>query len=215
MRITYNFISFFLITGMFLCFCNGMRLKKYTPKEFLNYAIAPRDIYIKDSTEIIKQLTLFLLKREDFFSNSAYFDSTQLMIDTILYSPDFNKLATFIIIKNPTNRQLVPNMKYTWYYDGTCYLGTKQHDTLVLGWLGPSFTNSFNKIELSAIIRDAYFTSYATRDTISAFSHKYNLNDMRFWSSIIWKQIEEKKASRKAFEEERIKHPENVYVPAH
>ena len=193
--------------------CEDMKQKKYTPKEFLNHTVIKKEDYSKDSITILKQLNVLLLKHEDFFHNKAYFDSTQLIIDSILYSPDFNKLAVFVITKNPTYRQLMPDKDYEWYYDATCYLGVRQKDTISLSWIGPSFTNSYNRDELSSIIRDSYFTDFATKDTAGLHTYKYNLNDVRFWDSSIWKEIEDKKTKKQEFEEEKKKHPENVYEP--
>jgi len=39
------------------------------------------------------------------------------------------------------------------------------------------------------------------------------LNDVRFWDCSIWKEIEDKKIKKQEFEEEKRKHPENVYEP--
>lgn len=200
------FFSFFIS-------CEGIKQKKYTPKEFLNHTIINKENYNKDSAEILKQLRFSLLNHEDFFNNKAYFDSTQIIIDSIIYSPNFNKLAVFIMIKNPTYRQLAPDNKYKWYYEATCYLGVRQKDSISLSWIGPSFTNSYNKSELSDIIRDSYFTEFATKDTVGLYTYKYNLNDIRFWNSSIWKQIENKIQKRKEFEEEKKNHPENIYEP--
>lgn len=203
-----------LIVFLFFLFsCGGMKEKRYTPKEFLNHTVIKKGDYIKDSVEIIKQLKNSLLNHEDFFHNKAYFDSTQLIIDSIIYSPDFNKLAVFVITKNPVRRQLIPDKDYNWYYDATCYLGVKKNDTISLSWVGPSFTNSYDMNELSNIIRDSYFTDFSTKDTIGVHTYKYNLNDIRFWDCSIWKEIEEKKVRRKEFEEEKKRHPENVYEP--
>ena len=119
----------------------------------------------------------------------------------------------FVITKNPIYRQLVPDKKYDWYYDATCYLGVRKNDTISLSFIGPSFTNSYNKSELSSIIRDAYFTDFATKDTIGLHTYKYNMNDVRFWDCSIWNEIEDKKIKKQEFEEEKRKHPENVYEP--
>ncbi len=202
-----------IIVFPFLYSCDGMKQKKYTPKEFLNHTVIKKEDYNKDSIEVVKQLKGFLLKQEDFFHNKAYFDSTQLIIDSIIYSPDFNKLAVFVITKNPVHRQLVPDKNYDWYYDATCYLGIRKNDTISLSFIGPSFTNSYNKSELSSIIRDSYFTDFATKDTIGLHTYKYNMNDVRFWDCSIWKEIEDKKIKKQEFEEEKRKHPENVYEP--
>lgn len=197
----------------FLYSCEGMKQKKYTPKEFLNHAVINKEDYNKDSLEIISQLKVSLLNHEDFFNNKAYFDSTQLIIDSIIYSPGFNKLAVFVMTKNPTYRQLMPDKNYKWYYEATCYLGVRQNDSISLSWIGPSFTNSYNRSELSDIIRDSYFADFATKDTVGLYTYKYNLNDIRFWDSSIWQEIEDKKHKKKEFEVEKKNHPENIYEP--
>jgi hypothetical protein len=207
-------LKFFLVIFFFSFYsCDGFRVKKYTPNEFINHAEIKKESYNKDGIEILKQLKGSLFKHQDFFNNKAYFDSTQLILDSIIYSPDFSKLAVFIIVKNPTYRQIVPDEKYDWYYDATCYLGVKRNDTINLFWMGPNFSNSYDKKELSKLIRDSYFTEFATKDTVGAFTYKYNLNDIRFWNSPIWKKIEEEKIKKKEFEEEKKNHPENVYEP--
>lgn len=202
----------FILAFPFLYCCDGAR-KKETPKEFLNHVEIKKEIYTNDSIEIVKQLKACLSEQKDFFHNSAYSDSTHLIIDSIIYSPGFNKLAVFLITKNPVHRQLVPERNYDWYYDATCYLGIRQNDTISLSWIGPSFTNSYSKNELSNIIRDAYFTNFASKGSADLHSYKYNLNDVRFWDSSIWKEIENKRIKKQEFEEEKRRHPENIYEP--
>jgi hypothetical protein len=202
---------FFIIAYALTCSCKGIKQKEETPREFLNFTEISRQNYTDDSVKIIKQLMVLLAKRKDFFYNKAYFDSTELIIDSIIYNPDFCKLAAFVIVKNPTYRQLVPDTGSEWYYDATCYLGLRQKDTIELSWIGPVFTNSTDKQNVSNEIRQACFRTFATRDTSDAYS--YNLNDIRFWNSPIWKKIEDERKREKDFENEKKKHPENVFAP--
>lgn len=183
--------------------CEGVMQKKYTPKEFLNRSISKKEDYEEDSIASIKLLRTLLLMREGFFDNKVYFDSTQLIIDTILYSPDFNRLAVFLMTQNPTYRQLLPNTKNKFYYDATCYLGSRVNDSISLSWIGPSFTNSPNRYELSKLIRDYYFRSFASMDSSGLNIHKYNLDDVRFWDCPIWKEVESEEKKRKEFESEK------------
>jgi hypothetical protein len=173
--------------------CESYRMKKYTPNEYLNHTMVKREDYSRDSIGILKQLESLLLNHKGFFGNTSYDDSTQLIIDSIIYSPDLNRLAVFIITKNPTSRQLTPNPKSYWYYDATCYLGVKENDTISLSWEGPNFSNSTNQQKLSDIIRESYFTEFADNDTSKTSTSKYNLNDIRFWNSLIWKKLEAEK----------------------
>lgn len=193
--------------------CEGYRMKKYTPNEYLNHTVVKRTDYSRDSIEIVKRLEILLLNHKEFFYDTSYGNSTQLIIDSIIYSPDLNRLAAFIITKNPTSRQPIPDKENYWYYDATCYLGVKENDTISLSWMGPNFSNSTNQQKLSGIIRESYFTEIAKNDTSKTSTNKYNLNDLRFWNSFIWKKIEDDKIKKREFEKEKMEHPENVYEP--
>ena len=184
-----------------------------TPDQFLNKNLNTKENYTQDSLAISKDLKTLLLQHADFFHSKEYFDGTQIIIDTIIYSPDFSKLAILLLTKNPTSRQLMPTINKEFYYDATAYLGIRQKDTLSLSWLGPNFSNSTNRKELSKDIRQACFRTFVSKDTTEYNAHKFNLNDIRFWTSNEWKIIEEETIKRKEFQEEKLKHPENVYEP--
>jgi hypothetical protein len=187
-----------------------------TPEQFLSKTVNSKENYIKDSSRISLELKTLLLRHEhdDFFYSKEYFAGTDIIIDTIVYSPDFNKLAIVLLTKNPTSRQLMPTKNENYYYNATTYLGIRQKDTLSLSWLGPNFSNSTNRKELSKDIRQACFRTFVSKDTTEQYAQKYNLNDIRFWTSSEWKKIEEDKIKKNEFEEEKIKHPENVYGPS-
>ncbi len=184
-----------------------------TPDEFLNKALNTKENYTKDSLVISLELRALLLQHHDFFYSKEYFEGTDIIIDTIIYSPDFNQLAILFLTKNPTSRQLMPTKNADFYYDATAYLGIRQKDTISLSWLGPNFSNSTNKKELSKNIRRACFRTFVSKDTTEQNAQKYNLNDIRFWTSSEWQKIEEDKMKKKEFDEEKLKHPENVYEP--
>jgi hypothetical protein len=48
--------------------CEGYRMKKYTPNEYLNRTVAKRTVYSRDSIEIVKRLEILLLNHEVFFT---------------------------------------------------------------------------------------------------------------------------------------------------
>lgn len=115
--------------------------------------------------------------------------------------------------KNPTTRQLMPSENEMWYYNATSYLGVRESDTISLSHLGPDFTNSSDRQEQSNYIRQACFRTFVSKDTTEKYSHKYNLNDTRFWTSSEWQKLEDDRIKKKAFEYEKLKHPENIYEP--
>ena len=184
-----------------------------TPDQFLNKTAVKKEDYTKDSLTISTKFKELLLQHEDFFYSKEYFEGTEIIIDTILYSPDLKKLAVLLLTKNPTTRQLRPTENEIWYYNATSYLGVRQSDTISLSWLGPSFTNSTDKQEQSKYIRQECFRTFVSKDTTEKYAHKYNLNDVRFWTSSEWQKIEEDIIKKKEFEGEKIKHPENIYEP--
>ena len=184
-----------------------------TPDQFLNKTVVKKADYTKDSLTISTKLKKVLLQHKDFFSSKEYFEETDIIIDTILYSPDLNKLTVLVLTKNPTTRQLIPTENKMWYYDATSYLGIRQSDTICLSRLGPDFTNSTNKQEQSNYIRQACFRNFVSKDTTEKYAHKYNLNDVRFWTSSEWQKMEEDKVKKKEFEQEKVKHPENINTP--
>ena len=184
-----------------------------TPDKFLNKKAVKKGDYSKDSLTISNKFKELLLQHEDFFYSKEYFEGTEIIIDTILYSPDLKKLAVLVLTKNPTSRQLMPTENEMWYYNATSFLGVRQSDTISLSWLGPSITNSTDKQEQSNYIRQECFRTFVSKDTTEKYAHKYNLNDVRFWTSSEWQKIEDDKIKKKEFEEEKIKHPENIYEP--
>ena len=216
---TFLIISAVVVFGLAVYYFTNiygwMELRKNTdtPDEFLNRTVNNKKDYTKDSLLILQELKQLLLQHENFFYSKEYFDGTDIIIDTIVYSPDLNKLGILILTKNPTSRQLMPTKNAEYYYNATVYLSIRQKHTFELSWLGASFTNSIDKQELSNDIREACFRTFVTKGTTERYAYKYNMNDKRFWTSSVWQKIEEEEIKRKEFEEEKIKHPENVYEP--
>lgn len=217
MKRTIIRVSAFVILGLAFFYLKNIygwmefRKNTDTPEQFLNRTTNKKADYSKGSLRISQYLKTLLLQHEDFFYSKEYFEGTGIIIDTILYSPDFNKLAVLFITKNPTSRQLMPAENEDFYFNATTYLGVRQMDTISLSWLGPNFSNSTNRKELSKDIRQTCFRTFISKDTTVQNAQKYNLNDIRFWTSAEWKRIENDKIKRREFEEEKIKHPENIY----
>jgi hypothetical protein len=218
-KIFFSFLilALLVVTFVYLIFIRGwmeFRWNRDTPKAFLSHVEIKKENYSKDSVEIWKQLHYFLSNHKQSFYNKEYFDSTQVIIDTILYSPNFNKLSVFVITKNPTYRQLIGDKTYDFYYDGYGYFGNKQKDTIDITWIGPLFLHSHSKQRVSNLLREYFFREFATiKDASGQYQYKYNLNDVRFWTCPIWKEIDKKKEDEKEFEDMKKKHPENVYEP--
>lgn len=188
------------------------KFHKETPKEYVNNTIINKEKYSSDSANIMFHIKGFLKNHQESFYSKEYDESTQIIVDTILYSPDYKKIATIIIAKNPTNKQLMSDKKYKWHYNATCYLGTKKNDSLLLNWIGPNYNNSYDMESISKKIRNYYFKQRSSSTNNS--DNKYNIDDVRYWEySKDWQKIENNRKMQKDFEEEKKNHPENVYDP--
>ncbi|MDQ6763708.1 MAG: hypothetical protein M3015_13920 [Bacteroidota bacterium] len=185
-------IVFFLLAFIS---CNGSSQQKKTPKEFINEVNVGKAIYSRDSTTIVANLYQKMKNHEASFTNPEYYDSTVLIIDTIIYDPSLNKIAVFVIAKNPTYRNPHSDSKLPFYYNANCYLGKRmQVDSTVfeLKQLGPfSLVNFDDTQEIRQAIRDYYFLELATvLDEKSQPVFNYNIDDKRFWDSPTgWKRM--------------------------
>lgn len=212
------FITPLLIVGLlflyfqYICGWYEFKLYKKTPKEYVSNTFINKKKYSLDSANIVIQIQGFVKNNQESFYSKEYDESTQIIVDTILYSPDYKKIATFIIAKNSTKKQLMPNKNYKWYYDATCYLGTKQDDSFLLSWIGPNYTNSNDMESISKKIRSYYFKQKSS--STDNGGDKYNIDDVRYWNdNEKWEKIEHNRKMQKDFEEEKKNHPENVYDP--
>jgi hypothetical protein len=191
--------KFFLIGffGTFLfaaCqYGTGVGMKIHTPPNFLNHTTVERSGYLKDSNAIIRQLRIYLKNHHQSFYKNEYFDSTEIIIDTILYSIDHNKIASFVIAKTPMNRrnEIAQNRQASHWYDAYCYLGIRVDtpgNTFRLKWLKRFYLiNWYKNEEIAEAIKDEYFTEFAAiKDTSGEYRYKYNLDDIRFWDCPVW-----------------------------
>ncbi|ASK30872.1 hypothetical protein CEY12_12440 [Chryseobacterium sp. T16E-39] len=202
-----------LIFLYFRCIYGWYEFKFYkeTPREYISNTIVTKKDYSTDSTAIVHQIKGFVKNHQESFYSEENDGSTQIILDTILYSPDHKKIAAFIISKNSTTKQLMPDKKNKWYYNATCYLGTKQQNSLILSWIGPNYTS--NDVEsISKRIRNYYLKQKSSNTQNN--KDNYNIDDIRYWSkSIDWENLEHNRKMQKDFEEEKLRNPENVYDP--
>jgi hypothetical protein len=181
------------ITLAFLCglvyfewiYCRlSFKLNTDTPKQYLNHSIPSRQRYLEDKQTLLQEFKILLKNQKSFFNDSSFSDSTTtIIIDTIVYSPNFNKMAILIIAKNPTYKQLRPKMGTNWFYNSTCYLGIKRVENIDLRMCGPTFTNTDNLKDASEFIREGCFRNFVVKNSEI---YSFNVNDKRFWDSKIW-----------------------------
>jgi|LakMenEpi03Aug12_release.lakeMendotaPanAssembly.Ray.scaffolds.fasta_scaffold196643_2 hypothetical protein len=203
-----------------LCnFCYGCAgtASDTTPIKYRNNTQVPLHIY-KVHQEILKDSIKHLIKEKSL----AYYPKendlfTEIIIDTILYSPKKDKAAFFVITKNSNDRFLSGGNKNEYHYNAHCFSVYLKGDSTFndIYWIRASNISNFYTLENTSFrIKEMYFKDFSKRQDVNDNSmYKYNLDDIRFWDGPVWKTMEEEKIKQKEFEEEKKKHPENVYEP--
>ena len=175
----------YILFLMFMQSCNGCRRQLPTPERYKSVVTVSASKYAYDSGRVMAQFISALHSRSGFFGNSSYTDSTEIFIDSILYGPDSAKMAVFFFIRNPTYKQLLPDTRSKWYFDATIYLAKQSSDSVRIYFLGPSFTNSIDSVDLLKSLRYEMLNNFAEKDSAGNMI-EFNLNDKRFWTSKYW-----------------------------
>lgn len=164
-----------------------------TPTEFKSYTIVDDSVYEMDRISTLRVLQKKLKNHQASFFSKEYFDSTRLLIDTIMYDSSRQKRAVFVLAENPTTRQSGPNNDHKIYYNAYCYLFERknQADTFTAKWFNVfSSINFYEKKEIRESIRELYFHELST---IVGGDDKpvyiYNLDDKRFWNGPGWAKV--------------------------
>ena len=108
--------KYILIFIFYFTSCIGNSQKLQTPKNFVDTGIVDASVYTKDSTAILAELYSKMEKHESSFYSKEYFDSTQLIIDKILYDSSKDKIAVFVLVENPISRRKTSDLNYKVYY---------------------------------------------------------------------------------------------------
>lgn len=166
-----------------------------TPKEFISNVVVNDSLYKKDSVSILSELYNLLKDHKESFNNPEYFDSTVLIVDSIMYDSSLNKIAVFVVARIPVYRNRYSDSKLPFYYNANCYLGRrKQHDSSIfeLKCLCKfSEINFYDRLSVVAALKNDFFLAMSTvLDENKNPVFKYNINDKRFWtSSTGWKRM--------------------------
>lgn len=179
-------VKFFIVVLAFLIGCNRYHHENSTKPEFINNTPVSVGTYETDSLKLVSIFRTIIKQHIFSFSRDEYYDSTELIIDTILYDQTQKKIATFVLSKNPVHRNPRLDSNSGYYYNGNCYLGKKVNaDSIVLLPLGPYSFNYFEEISfIKKALREDYFTRLTKLlDSNSKQVFEYNLDDKRFWTS--------------------------------
>lgn len=184
---------------MFLVFTTSCAQKTSTPKKFMNVNNVPREIYDNDLVHLADIVKVHYDSINNVVNPQYKTNLLKIKIDTIFYGND-NKIV-FLVLLEEENKYAEKGIQYA----GECYIGYKKNKVENLYKLKNSSTSANSLLEVSGMIRKIYLRE------MNYMKEQYNINDIRFWNSYVWKEAEEMRAKRKHFEEMKKNHPENVY----
>ncbi|TXD64171.1 hypothetical protein [Polaribacter glomeratus] len=195
-----NIIIIAILLSFQMMSCQNMTVK-LTPQEFKSNNKASKKLYLKDSISLVRLIKEDIKEHKGDYHSKAYDYSTKIIIDTIMYNSDFNKLIFFIIDKKE-NKKAYPetltkeNVDYLikegnadipyegFHYTGKAYIGIRENDSLYINNYFRMTTAGYNIInDVKKEQRVAFFEEYSA---VKYKGYEYNLDDKRFWDSDIW-----------------------------
>lgn len=188
---------------------------KLTPDKYISEVKVPKELYLNDSIKLVELIKTEIKGHKGAYFSKSYDDSTQIIIDTIMYNKDFNKIIFFIIDKAENFKSVEKRTDLSLdgnYYTGKAYIGIRVNEVLKINNFFRIETANYQKIEeVKKRLREIYFEEYSA---VKEDGFEYNLDDIRFWNNPnVWNIIQEDELKWKEFEKEKKKNPKNVYHP--
>jgi hypothetical protein len=173
-------------------FAIGCNSPNDTPANFKYHDTISRSQHKQNSEELKDSIKVLIREKQGPFYPKEYDSLTEIFVDTILYSPNNRKYASFIITKNSNDKLLDRGSKNEFHYNAFCFIGKLTSESKIgdLTWVNAQILVRFETYtEVSNLIRHAYFREITTRTNLAGEStFKYNFDDIRFWDGPVWKK---------------------------
>ncbi|MCD0465040.1 hypothetical protein [Flavobacterium sp. ENC] len=208
--VLYSVVSVIII-AVFIYFKNifgwlEFRSNNYTKKEFKSLVEVSKKEYSEDSLILVSIIRARINSHKEPYNNAiiingnkAFINDTlnRIYIDSIFYSPNFNKIAFLVIIENDNkklykgitkneayNLERQGNLPYEGsHFDGTSFIAKKNNKNFDVCSYGHSFINSKTYKENSTLLREACLNHVVKNNKKQCI---YNFDDIRFWSCEDW-----------------------------
>lgn len=182
---------------------NKMKSKKPTPEKFKSIVKVPSLLYTNDSTYLAQVIKQEIREHTNAFYSKEYDISTKIFIDTIMYSPDFDKMVFFIINENKNANlykgmskeeavKIIKENNFAPYddshFNGNAYIGFRKSDSLAINDFFRIQTSRYQTYSnLKKRLHQIFFEEYSAVDERG---FEYNIDDVRFWSNKnVWEKI--------------------------
>lgn len=202
MKLSVIFFTILLVFVFTNC-QNKTKSKEPTLDRFKSTVKVPNSLYTNDSAYLVQAIKQEIREHTNAFYSKEYDIDTKIFIDTIMYSPDFNKIVFFIINKNK-NENLYKGMSKEeavkvikennfapyddFHFNGNAYLGYRKGDSLAIKDYFRIHINRYKTyLSLKKRLHQIFFKEYSEVDEKG---FEYNIDDLRFWSNKnVWENI--------------------------
>ena len=164
-----------------------------TRKKDIVRTIAPRHIYSKDSVELLTMSKYFMKRSIGAFGGETYHEDKQIYLDSILYSPDLNKMVFWVITKDSTTHltdEKMPDMLFC-YNGHILYAIRKSVNDTVMVREYSFYSTVFNK-SYEMAHNSLYNESFINKRMSNIRSNPesaHNYDDIRSWEEPMWDEI--------------------------
>ena len=167
--------------------CNSQNV---TPDKYKYFDAVSLETYKKNTITISDSIRNRIKSKLDPYFQTENDSLTEIIIDTILYSPKKDKFAFFAISKNSNDKLLDKGNKNEFHYDAHCFIGHLDSGYKIkdIAWLRGHNLSDYKTLEsTSKRIREVFFQEITERTNSKGEStYKYNLDDVRFWEGPLW-----------------------------
>jgi hypothetical protein len=161
-----------------------------TPEKYQYISIVNEGIYQKNKIALVDSIHVMIKRNIDPYNSVENDLETKIFVDSILYSPQGDKIAFFVLTGNSNDKLIHKGNKSEFHYDAHCFIGhiNKDYQLLDMTWLrGHNLSNYQSLKDASNRIREVYFKELILRRNSKGEStYKYNLDDVRFWNGPLW-----------------------------
>ena len=167
--------------------------KPEVDRKYFVRTIAPSNIYSKDSVELLIISKYFMKHRIGAFGGETFHEDKQIILDSILYSPDLNKVVFWVVTKDSTTHltdEKMPDMLFC--YNGHILYAIRKsvNDTLMVreySFYSTVFNNSYEMAHNS--LYNESFINKRISNIKSNPESAHNYDDIRSWKEPMWDEI--------------------------
>ena len=118
----YIFVFCICINGS----CQNKSSGVPTPDDYKYINLFTKEEYTQDSIFVHSKIKEFIREEAGPYYVKEHDSLTEVFVDTILYSPNHDKMATFVITKNSNDKLLSKGDPDEYHFNAHCFIGRKK-----------------------------------------------------------------------------------------